>query len=203
MGGGARETPGTGRHAGAMGGVRWSPVGAPVRTGRRPTGSGAGRGSMEEHAAHGTGARVSSGREAKEVPGIGLDRDVGHLTPGRGFPAHRTGRGPTGDPETGATGVAGTGSTGVARTGYQGSARDGGPGVNPRRRGQGEYWAAGIRGPSGTGPRGHGGETLDICQRLGAGISHPYGQTLGVDNKNTILHNVDGSLPAPLAPVCW
>ena len=123
--------------------------------------------------------------------------------PGRGFPAHRTGRGPTGDPETGATGVAGTGSTGVARTGYQGSARDGGPGVNPRRRGQGEYWAAGIRGPTGTGPPGHGGETLDICQRLGAGISHPYGQTLGVDNKNTILHNVDGSLPAPLAPVCW
>ena len=30
---------------------------------------------------HGTGARVSSGREAKEVPRIGLDRDVGHLTP--------------------------------------------------------------------------------------------------------------------------
>ena len=201
MGGGAREPRGAGRHGGARGGVRWSP---PGRAGRGANGAAAhwssGRGSMEEH---GTGARVSSGRGAKGEPGIGLDRDVGHLTPGRGFPAHRTGRGPTGDPGTGATGVAGTGSTGVARTGYQGSARDGGPGVNPRRRGQGEYWAAGIRGPTGTGPPGHGGETLDICQRLGAGISHPYGQTLGVDNKNTILHNVDGSLPAPLAPVCW
>ena len=76
------------------------------------------------------------------------------------------------------------------------TAAGGGGTGTPRRRGQGEDWEAGPMGPSGTGTRGHGGGTLDISQRLGPGISHPYGQKLGVDNKDTILHNVDAWLPA-------
>ena len=40
-------------------------------------------------------------------------------------------------------------------------------------------------------PWGHGSGTLDICQRLWSGSSHPYGQRLGVDNRDTIFDRVD------------
>ena len=48
-------------------------------------------------------------------------------------------------------------------------------------------------GPSGPGPRWHGGGTLDMCQRLGPRSSHPNGQRLGVDNRDTRLHYVAAS----------
>ena len=71
-----------------------------------------------------------------------------------------------------------------ASAGRYGGARVGGHGGTMAFGNHGMH----LHGP---GPRGHGGGTLDISQRLGPGISHPYGQKLGVDNKDTILHTID------------
>ena len=64
-----------------------------------------------------------------------------------------------------------------------------GPGGSPAgggSHGRREPW-----GKSGPRPWGHGSGTLDICQRLWSGSSHPYGQRLGVDNRDTIFYRVD------------
>ena len=92
-----------------------------------------------------------------------------------------------------------------------GGAAGGGDAVCSRGGGDGRHGSrvrnAGARGePAGGGepwqartmgeiwperPWGHGSGTLDICQRLWSGSSHPYGQRLGVDNRDTILDRID------------
>ena len=100
----------------------------------------------------------------------------------------------------------GRGSPGREPRGSPGRVPRGSPGRGPR----GSHDSREPWGISGPGQRGHGGGTLDICQRLGPGISHPNGQRLGVDNRDTCLYYVAACLYTRLnvhvlvlSPICF